>query len=162
GEDGMSSPDLKGLAVSATSADALAAYERGVDLFLRWRTGALDALDVAAQRDPRFALVHCTKAYITSRMGRGAPATAAGTAAAGRRGSGRAAVRDDARLLPRAVRLQRRGPRGEPAVPGARSDEPVHIPRGGPRLSGARRLSERAGDLRARPVLGALRAPGLA
>src|SRR5206468_2877956 len=59
GEDGMSSPDLKGLAVSTTSADALAAYERGVDLFLRWRTGALDALDVAAQRDPRFARGDC-------------------------------------------------------------------------------------------------------
>ena len=85
----MSSPDLKGLAVSTTSADALAAYERGVDLFLRWRTGALDALDAAAQRDPRFALVHCTKAYITSRMGRADLATAAGRAAL--------ALADDAR-----------------------------------------------------------------
>jgi hypothetical protein len=85
----MSSPDLKGLAVSTTSADALAAYEHGVDLFLRWRTGALDALDVAAQHDPRFALAHCTKAYITSRMGRADLATAAGGAAL--------ALADDAR-----------------------------------------------------------------
>src|SRR5215468_9985502 len=63
----MSSADLKGLAVSTTSADALAAYERGVDLFLRWRTGALDALDVAAQRDPR----SCTARRPTSRRGWG-------------------------------------------------------------------------------------------
>src|SRR5262245_66219673 len=85
----MSSADLKGLTVSTTSADALAAYERGVDLFLRWRGGALDALDAAAQRDPRFALAHCTKAYITSRMGRSDLATAAGRAAL--------ALADDAR-----------------------------------------------------------------
>src|SRR5262249_37911030 len=85
----MSSADLKGLAVSTTSADALTAYERGVDLFLRWRGGALDALDAAAERDPRFALAHCTKAYITSRMGRADLATAAGRAAL--------ALADDAR-----------------------------------------------------------------
>jgi tetratricopeptide (TPR) repeat protein len=66
----MAQADLKGLAVSTTTADALAAYERGVDLFLRWRSGALDALDVAAQRDPSFALAHCTRAYVAWRMGR--------------------------------------------------------------------------------------------
>jgi tetratricopeptide (TPR) repeat protein len=66
----MAYTDLKGLAVSTTSADALAAYERGVDLFLRWRSGALEALDVAAQRDPAFALAHCTRAWIAWRMGR--------------------------------------------------------------------------------------------
>src|SRR6185503_12241159 len=74
-------PDLKGLAVSTTSSEALAAYERGVDLFLRWRGGALDALDAAAQSHPRFALAHCTKAYIASRMGRADLATAAGAQA---------------------------------------------------------------------------------
>lgn len=66
----MTYADLKGLPVSTTSADALAAYERGVDLFLRWRGGAMDALEVAAQRDPSFALAHCTGAYIAWRMGR--------------------------------------------------------------------------------------------
>ena len=66
----MTYTDLKGLAVSTTSADALAAYERGVDLFLRWRSGALEALDIAGQRDPSFALVHCTRAWIAWRMGR--------------------------------------------------------------------------------------------
>jgi tetratricopeptide (TPR) repeat protein len=70
--------DLKGLPVSTTSSEALAAYERGVDLFLRWRAGALDALDAAAQHDPRFVLAPCTKAYIASRMGRADLATAAG------------------------------------------------------------------------------------
>ena len=74
----MTGTDLKGLAVSTTSSEALAAYERGVDLFLRWRAGALDALDAAAQGDPRFALVHCTKAHIATRMGRPDLATAAG------------------------------------------------------------------------------------
>ena len=73
--------DLKDLPVSTTSPEALAAYERGVDLFLRWRGGALDALDAAAQSDPRYALTHCTKAYIASRMGRPDLATAAGRAA---------------------------------------------------------------------------------
>jgi tetratricopeptide (TPR) repeat protein len=70
--------DLKGLSVSTTSSEALAAYERGVDLFLRWRAGALDALDAATESDPRLALVHCTKAHIASRMGRADLATAAG------------------------------------------------------------------------------------
>jgi tetratricopeptide (TPR) repeat protein len=70
--------DLKGLAVSTTSSEALAAYERGVDLFLRWRGGALDALDAAAQGQEHFALAHCTKAYIAARMGRADLATAAG------------------------------------------------------------------------------------
>src|SRR5688572_6105297 len=66
----MTHADLKGLAVSTTSADALAAYERGVDLFLRWRGGVMDALDTAGQRDPSFALAHCTRAYVAWRMGR--------------------------------------------------------------------------------------------
>ncbi len=52
----MSRTDLAGLAVSTTSSDALAAYERGVDLFLRWRSGAIEALDAAEKADPRFAL----------------------------------------------------------------------------------------------------------
>src|SRR5262245_50500994 len=73
--------DLKGLAVSTTSSEALDAYERGVDLFLRWRAGALEALDAAAQSHPRWALAHCTKAYITARMGRPDLATAAGAQA---------------------------------------------------------------------------------
>ena len=66
----MANTDVKGLAVSTASADALGAYERGVDLFLRWRGGALDALDLAAQHDPDFALAHCTRAYVAWRMGR--------------------------------------------------------------------------------------------
>jgi tetratricopeptide (TPR) repeat protein len=56
--------------VSTTSTDALAAYERGVDLFLRWRSGAVEALDGAMKSDPRFALSACTRAYIAWRMGR--------------------------------------------------------------------------------------------
>jgi Flp pilus assembly protein TadD len=66
----MMMTDAAGLAVSTTSADALAAYERGVDLFLRWRAGALEALEAATTSDPRFALAACTRAYIAWRMGR--------------------------------------------------------------------------------------------
>ena len=74
--------DSKGLAVSTTSSDALAAYERGVDLFLRWRTGAMEALESAAASDPQFALVPCTRAYIAWRMGRADLAMSAGRQAA--------------------------------------------------------------------------------
>src|SRR5262245_34347958 len=73
----MTATDIKGLAVSTASSDALAAYERGLDLFLRWRAGSVEALDAAAQSDPRFALASCTKAYIAWRMGRADLATAA-------------------------------------------------------------------------------------
>jgi tetratricopeptide (TPR) repeat protein len=65
----MAYTDMRGLPVSTTSADALAAYERGVDLFLRWRGGALEALNAATNDDPHFALAYCTKAYIGWRMG---------------------------------------------------------------------------------------------
>src|SRR5262245_64012843 len=66
----MTGTDIKGLGVSTNSADAVRSFERGLDLFLRWRTGALEALDAAAQSDSRFALAYCTKAYIAWRMGR--------------------------------------------------------------------------------------------
>jgi tetratricopeptide (TPR) repeat protein len=79
----MALADLKGLAVSTTSADALAAWERGADLFLRWRSGAPEALDAAAHDDPSFALAHCTRAWVAWRMGRvDVAAAAAGQAVA--------------------------------------------------------------------------------
>jgi len=73
----MTATDTKGLSISTKSSDALAAYERGLDLFLRWRGGAVETLDAAAQHDPRFALAHCTKAYVSWRMGRADLAVAA-------------------------------------------------------------------------------------
>jgi len=73
----MTATDIKGLDVSTKSSDALAAYERGLDLFLRWRGGAVEALDAAVLSDPRFALAHCTKSYIAWRMGRADLAIAA-------------------------------------------------------------------------------------
>ncbi|HXJ82201.1 MAG TPA: hypothetical protein VMS64_26400 [Candidatus Methylomirabilis sp.] len=66
----MPSTDLRGLPVSTTSAEALGAYERGIDLFLRWREGAPDALQAAVTADPRFTLGHCTRAYVAWRMGK--------------------------------------------------------------------------------------------
>ena len=77
----MTRTDLAGLAVSTTSTDALAAYERGVDLFLRWRGGAMEALEAAEKADPRFPLSACTRAYIAWRMGRVDLADAAATQA---------------------------------------------------------------------------------
>ena len=68
--------------MSTASSDALAAYERGLDLFLRWRTGSLEALEAAVQADPRFALAHCAKTYIAWRMGRADLTIAAGRDAA--------------------------------------------------------------------------------
>jgi tetratricopeptide (TPR) repeat protein len=102
----MTATDLKGLGVSTKSSDALVAYERGLDLFLRWRGGAVEALDAAVQSDPQFALAHCTKAYIAWRMGRADLATAAARRAT--------AVADDARhererLHVRAVTSMERG-----------------------------------------------------
>src|SRR5262252_7416532 len=70
----MTYTDLRGLPVSTTSADALAAYERGTDLFLRWRDGAPDAFEAAVKADPDFALGHCTRAYVAWRMGKPAAA----------------------------------------------------------------------------------------
>jgi tetratricopeptide (TPR) repeat protein len=66
----MTGTDAAGLAVSTASGEALAAYERGVDLFLRWRGGAMEALDAALKADPTFALAACARAYIAWRMGR--------------------------------------------------------------------------------------------
>jgi tetratricopeptide (TPR) repeat protein len=66
----MTYRDWKGLPVSTTSPEALAAWERGADLFLRWRGGAIDALEAATESDPNFALAHCTRAHIAWRMGR--------------------------------------------------------------------------------------------
>ena len=65
----MAYTDMRGLPISTTSSEALAAYERGVDLFLRWRGGALEALNAATNHDPHFALAHCTKAFMGWRMG---------------------------------------------------------------------------------------------
>src|SRR5215468_12383910 len=97
-EESMTATDITGLGVSTKSADALAAYERGLDLFLRWRGGAVEALDAAATHDPRFALTHCTKAYVSWRMGRADLATAAARKAT--------AVADDARHERERLHLQ--------------------------------------------------------
>jgi tetratricopeptide (TPR) repeat protein len=70
----MAYTDARGLTVSTTSSAALAAYERGTDLFLRWRTGAPEAFDAAVVADPRFTLGHCTRAYTAWRMGKPAVA----------------------------------------------------------------------------------------
>src|SRR5262249_29919466 len=89
------------------------AYERGLDLFLRWRGGAVEALDAAAQHDPRFVLAHCTKAYVSWRMGRADLAVAAARQATAGADD---AHHDRERLHVRAADAWRRG------APGARYD----------------------------------------
>jgi tetratricopeptide (TPR) repeat protein len=86
----MTTTDRAGLAVSTTSTEALNGYERGLDLFLRWRAGSVEALEAAEKADPRFALSACTRAYIAWRMGRADLAEAAAKQAI--------AMKDDARL----------------------------------------------------------------
>ncbi|HJV54579.1 MAG TPA: tetratricopeptide repeat protein, partial [Methylomirabilota bacterium] len=73
----MTHTDIKGLAVSTASSEALAAYERGLDLFLRWRGGPLEALALAVKADPGFVLAHCARAFIAWRMGQVGAASAA-------------------------------------------------------------------------------------
>src|SRR5262245_22534788 len=67
-EMGMALTDKLGLVVSTSSSEALTAYEHGLDLALRWRGGAMDALHTAVTADPHFALAHCTRAYVGFRM----------------------------------------------------------------------------------------------
>lgn len=66
----MTYTDSMGYAVSTTSAEALAAYEQGVSLWLRQRSGSVERLDHAVAIDPHFALAHCTRAYTALRMGK--------------------------------------------------------------------------------------------
>lgn len=66
----MAYTDMHGLPVSTTSATALASYEEGVTASLRWRSGALEALQAAVEDDPRFILGHCAHAYVAWRMGK--------------------------------------------------------------------------------------------
>jgi tetratricopeptide (TPR) repeat protein len=64
----MTYTDAIGYPVSTSSSEALAAYEQGVNLWLRWRGGSVEALDKAVALDPQFALAHCTRAYVAWRM----------------------------------------------------------------------------------------------
>lgn len=73
----MTYTDTMGYAVSTMSSEALAAYEQGVSLWLRQRSGAVDALTHAVAVDPHFALAHCTRAYVAWRMGQVETALAA-------------------------------------------------------------------------------------
>ena len=67
----MASTDTQGYTVSTSSSSALAAYEQGANLWIRWRGGAMEALDSAIADDPHFALAHCARVYLGWRMGRG-------------------------------------------------------------------------------------------
>lgn len=66
----MTHTDSMGYTVSTSSSEALAAYEQGVSLWLRQRSGAVEALDHAVAVDPHFTLAHCTRAYVAWRMGK--------------------------------------------------------------------------------------------
>ena len=66
----MAQTDSLGLPVSTQSPEALAAFEQGVSLWLRWRNGSLEALNDAVELDPEFILAHCVRSYFAWRMGR--------------------------------------------------------------------------------------------
>lgn len=65
----MPCSDARGLTAYTSSAEALSAYEKGVNLALRWRSGAMEALQAAVATDPQFVMAHCARAYIGFRMG---------------------------------------------------------------------------------------------
>jgi hypothetical protein len=67
----MAYTDTQGHTVSTSSSSALTAYEQGANLWIRWRSGAMEALDSAIADDPQFTLAHCAPAYLGWRMGRG-------------------------------------------------------------------------------------------
>jgi len=83
----MALTDRLGLAVSTTSSEALTAYEEGMGLALRWRGGAMEALNTATTADPHFTLAHCTRAYVALRMGQVDTVVAAHEQALARRDS---------------------------------------------------------------------------
>src|SRR5262245_51067698 len=83
----MGLTDRLGLAVSTTSSEALTAYEEGMGLALRWRGGAMEALNTATTADPHFTLAHCTRAYVALRMGQVDTVVAAHEQALARRDS---------------------------------------------------------------------------
>ena len=56
--------DRYGLPLSASSAEAAAAYREGVDLMLSAWTGAAEAFERAIALDPDFALAHISRARI--------------------------------------------------------------------------------------------------
>jgi len=60
--------------VSCQSAQALEAYERAVDHQLHAWPGAIEALDLALQHEPEFALAHSTRALVLQSYGRRAEA----------------------------------------------------------------------------------------
>ena len=66
----MADTDTMGYVVSTPSLEALAAYEQGVSLWLRQRSGAVEALEHAVAVDPHFPLAHCTRAYVAWRAGK--------------------------------------------------------------------------------------------
>ncbi len=66
----MSYTDSTGYTVSTQSSAAWTAYDQGVNSWLRWRGGAVEALDRAVAEDPQFILAHCSRAYVAWRMGK--------------------------------------------------------------------------------------------
>jgi tetratricopeptide (TPR) repeat protein len=73
----MAYTETTGYVVSTASSEAVEAYEQGVTLWLRQRSGAVEALDHAVAVDPHFPLAHCTRAYVAWRAGQVATAQAA-------------------------------------------------------------------------------------
>jgi tetratricopeptide (TPR) repeat protein len=73
--------DAYGLAVSSSSAQAVAAFDRAIAGYLKARLDTRDHLSAALKADPEFGLAHCLKGYFAMLLYKQAAVPAAGAAA---------------------------------------------------------------------------------
>jgi tetratricopeptide (TPR) repeat protein len=74
--------DMHGLALSTSSPDAAAAFDRTLRSYLNFRIDAREHLTAMLKADPEFALGQCTKGYLTMLLYKQAAKPAAASAAA--------------------------------------------------------------------------------
>src|SRR6266853_359954 len=78
---GRGMKDAYGLAVSSSSAQAVAAFDRAIADYLKARLDTRDHLSAALKADPEFGLAHCLKGYFAMLLYKQAAVPAAGAAA---------------------------------------------------------------------------------
>ncbi len=91
--------DIHGLALTTASADAVAAFDRTLVGYLKYRPDTAEHLAAALAADPEFGLAHCVKGYFTMLSYKQASvAGATATAAAARAGTAPATARERAHV----------------------------------------------------------------
>src|SRR6188508_2888778 len=60
----VSGVDARGCAISGATPAALEAFERALEASLRWRSGAMEQLDIALQQAPTFVMAHVLQAWL--------------------------------------------------------------------------------------------------